>query len=205
MDDFVDIISEEGGIALSVGCGSGTLETGRLNGIFDEIYGLDIREDRVAEAQERGLEVVQASVPPLPFDSDSLDAVISVGTVEHLPDERGFFEEARRCLKPDGNIYITMPIEVGIGGLLRFWGRCAIHPTLRDTSNSWKQFFEFTKEELCRKTPRDKHGVRHRYYNYTYSIGDLKELFEDVELQPWPISFTRSVNLIYMAKATAPA
>ena len=43
--------------------------------------------------------------------------------MEHLPDEQGFVEEAYRCLKPEGELVVTLPIEVGVGGWLRYLQR----------------------------------------------------------------------------------
>lgn len=204
INDFVDLIDTNGGIALSAACGEGDLESAYLDSIFDEVIGLDIERSHVIEAREKEIETVQASVPPIPFSENSFDVVISISSVEHFPDERGFIEEVTRVLRPGGSFFLNFPIEVGFGGLLRFLGKEIVHPTRWDTPNNWRRFFDYSLEELFKNTPRNKHGTSHRYYNYTYLKDDLHELFGEVEISPWPMQYTDSVNLAFFAKATDP-
>lgn len=46
---------------------------------------------------------------PLPFHDNSLDAIYSHHVVEHLPDMRGHFADAFRCLKPGGIYRVAGP------------------------------------------------------------------------------------------------
>lgn len=202
LQDFSSMISETDGIALSVGCGSAHMER-RLVPDFDVLYGIDPLSGRVSDAKDCGLEAMVGAVPPIPFRDDSLDVVIAAGTTEHIADERGFYEEAARCLRSGGSIYVTIPIEVGLGGLLRYWGRCVTYPECNDSPNDWTRFIDFSADELLKRTRREKHERVHRYYNYKYAIGDLHDFFTDVEVRGWPIAFTKSLNLILLARATA--
>jgi SAM-dependent methyltransferase len=46
---------------------------------------------------------------PLPFGSGTFDAVVMAEVVEHLPNDFGALEEARRILKDSGKLVLTVP------------------------------------------------------------------------------------------------
>lgn len=202
--DFADFIDEGGGRVLSVGCGTGELEKRFLAEKFDEVYGLEPVGEKLRNFDGTDVQAIQGAVPPIPFEDDSLDAVVAVGVTEHLPDEHGFLTDAIRCLRPGGNIYLTIPIEVGTGGLIRHLGRSVASPKRKITSNDWRRFFEYSTEELLKQTSRDAHGTSHKYYNYRYAAKDLNRYYEDVTLVGWPFDPLKTTNLILFAKARAP-
>jgi SAM-dependent methyltransferase len=45
----------------------------------------------------------------LPFAANSLRAIVMTNVLHHLPDVRAFFEEAARCLRPDGKVLMIEP------------------------------------------------------------------------------------------------
>ena len=45
----------------------------------------------------------------LPFDRGSLKAIVMVDVLHHIPDNRAFLAEARRCLRPGGTIAMVEP------------------------------------------------------------------------------------------------
>ncbi len=51
----------------------------------------------------------QCSVPPLPFDDESFDCVISFQVIEHIKDDSRFVEEVRRVLKKGGVFIVSTP------------------------------------------------------------------------------------------------
>lgn len=200
LKDFASWV-EPGDRLLSVGAGNGELEAKILSGRFDSICALDLDQDRCKTAHEKDLVSVQGSVPPLPFEEDSFDAIVAAGTIEHLPDERGFLAEASRCLQPEGILYLTLPVEIGIGGLMRHLGRTFVYPQWSDENDGIQRYFEYSREELFGTVPRDKGGTGHRYYNYRYALDDLEELFSDVSVRGWPVEPLEKLNLILFAKA----
>jgi SAM-dependent methyltransferase len=54
-------------------------------------------------------EFIQAEVPPLPLPDDSVEAVVSFETIEHIEDDRGFLAELRRILRPAGPLLLSTP------------------------------------------------------------------------------------------------
>ena len=55
------------------------------------------------------VEFRQTVVPPLPFESESFDFVISFQVIEHIKDDIEFVREIHRVLRPGGKAIITTP------------------------------------------------------------------------------------------------
>jgi SAM-dependent methyltransferase len=56
----------------------------------------------------RGVQIA-ADAQRLPFDAGSLRAIVFVNVLHHLPEVRGFFREALRCLRTGGRIAMIEP------------------------------------------------------------------------------------------------
>jgi SAM-dependent methyltransferase len=48
-----------------------------------------------------------------PFPDNTFDRIVIVDFLEHIPDDAGFIQEARRILKPDGTIIVNVPHKKG--------------------------------------------------------------------------------------------
>jgi len=68
---------------------------------------------RFARARYPGAEFVCASAASLPFEDDHFDAVVSIETIEHLPEPAKALREFARVCKPGGALCITTPDEGG--------------------------------------------------------------------------------------------
>jgi ubiquinone/menaquinone biosynthesis C-methylase UbiE len=96
----------EKGKLLDVGCGSGQTMAWFAGSHPDwEVSGLDVSRDAVAAARNAGLSVITASATALPVPDSSIDLVITLDVLQHLPlpDGDAFaFAEMRRVLRPGG-------------------------------------------------------------------------------------------------------
>lgn len=101
-----------GGRILDAGCGTGGMMT-FLNAQAPNFitHGVDISEIAVRYAQKRGLErVLMASVHDLPFEDESLDAVLSLDVLYHAGvDELRAMGEMTRVLRPGGLLLLNLP------------------------------------------------------------------------------------------------
>jgi SAM-dependent methyltransferase len=52
-------------------------------------------------------------ISQLPFKNNSIDLIISIAVLEHVPDPKIIVEEIARVLKPGGKIYIYIPFIQG--------------------------------------------------------------------------------------------
>lgn len=102
---------ETDGIVLDIGCGSGTLfETERQ--FYRWVIGIDHSLEQLLCARRRlgsgttdNIILICADADDLPFFSESLDALWTLNTLEHLLDMASFLSEAARVLKP-GRLFI---------------------------------------------------------------------------------------------------
>jgi len=64
----------------------------------------------VSKLIKKGFKAFQADFnQPLPFKTNQFDCVISLEVIEHLVKVEGFLQEAKRILKPNGQLIISTP------------------------------------------------------------------------------------------------
>lgn len=85
------------------GCGSGVFSQ-LLHQRGYQCIGLDLSEKLLqgAKSQHPMLEFLQGDVEALPFQDNSLDAIVLSCLLHHLPDPKRCIEEVFRVLKPQG-------------------------------------------------------------------------------------------------------
>ncbi len=116
-DGFIRLLGlKPGQTLLDIGCGSGgpMLRIVERTGVTAS--GIDVHGDGIAaarrQAEGRGLldratfEVCDAT-GPLPFESDSFDAVLSVDAISHMPRRAEVLTEWARLIKPGGKLLFT--------------------------------------------------------------------------------------------------
>lgn len=93
---------------LDLGCRYGALTRAYAEG--NEVVGVDVDRDALAEAAKLGIETVWADVDePLPFPDGSFDVVVAGELIEHLRDPNRLVAEARRVLGPGGTFVGSVP------------------------------------------------------------------------------------------------
>ncbi|CAN5279816.1 hypothetical protein BH09GEM1_BH09GEM1_45990 [soil metagenome] len=99
------------GTLLDVGCGSGQTMGWALDllGSGWKAIGLDVAMDGVAAARAAGFNVLHASALEIPLPDASVDVVITLDVLQHLPLGGGdvaALREMRRVLKPGGTLFV---------------------------------------------------------------------------------------------------
>jgi ubiquinone/menaquinone biosynthesis C-methylase UbiE len=120
--DFKRLRLTSGDRILDIGCGSGRHCGAALQ--FKELYivggdrnptELHAAEDRLRWLADNGLHKggswtwVTTDALRLPFAKQSFDLVICSEVLEHVPQDRQFFNELLRVLKPDRNLVVSVP------------------------------------------------------------------------------------------------
>jgi 2-polyprenyl-3-methyl-5-hydroxy-6-metoxy-1,4-benzoquinol methylase len=98
----------EGARILDVGCGIGTYVR-RFRAFSDDVHGVDVEEDRVAEASLELPNIQVAAGEALPYEDGYFDVVFSNEVIEHVADDRQTIREAVRVTRPGGSIVIFAP------------------------------------------------------------------------------------------------
>lgn len=98
---------------LDVGCGEGgfTMVLGRR---FREVHGIDVQESylesfRAATAGDPRYTITNMSASAMTYPDAHFDTVVTIETLEHVPDLTGAAREIGRVLRPGGELVITVP------------------------------------------------------------------------------------------------
>lgn len=176
------------GLILDAGCGTGRWPI-YLRRRGYPMLGVDISHEAavIAKSDEPELGITQADVWQLPFKSQSLDAVLSLGVVEH--NEAGPLDalrESHRVLKPNGLLVLAVPYNNLFRRLIAnqlqayvTWKRMRINPQFqfgeyRFSRRELGRFLDQTGFETVAVYPNDTLppctvGLWVDYNNLTYS------------------------------------
>jgi SAM-dependent methyltransferase len=96
----VRLLGRGAGRLLDVGCGGGAISSA-LGELGWQVTGVDVSEDQLRLARQRGVDVVCAEATRLPFADASFDAAVSVFTHTDMDDFGGALREVARVLRPN--------------------------------------------------------------------------------------------------------
>ncbi len=105
-NDLKVLLSQCRGTVLDVGCGAQPYRMLLADNV--KYVGIDTSE-ALARFGYRIPDTIYFDGETWPVDSDSIDAVIATETLEHVVRPMQFLAEARRVLKPDGCLLLTVP------------------------------------------------------------------------------------------------
>jgi SAM-dependent methyltransferase len=98
---------------LDVGCGSGAF-TRALGTAFRQVHGIDVQEPylaqfRAAVKDDKRFVVSNMSASEMTFPDNHFDTIVTIETLEHVPDLAGAAGEIFRVLRTGGELLITVP------------------------------------------------------------------------------------------------
>ena len=93
---------------LDIGCGLG-MYVDKFRRFSDDVHGVDVDEDKVAQASQWLPNIQVAPGEHLPYADNEFDVILLNEVIEHVDDDRLTIREAYRCLRPGGHIIIYAP------------------------------------------------------------------------------------------------
>jgi len=108
MLSVLDRFRDGPGRLLDVGAGAGLLLSVALDKGW-ETEGTELSLAASAAAAERGIRVHVGNLAGLPLEPRSFDAVVSLETVEHVPEPASFLAAIARLVRPGGGLLLTTP------------------------------------------------------------------------------------------------
>lgn len=98
------------GTVLEVGSGEG-YGIMELASKAEKYIAIDKYDSPIEEElkDQNKVEFHQMNVPPLKFDDNSVDYVVTFQVIEHIQDDEKFVKEIHRVLKPGGKLILTTP------------------------------------------------------------------------------------------------
>jgi SAM-dependent methyltransferase len=98
---------------LDVGCGDGSF-TIPLADNFKKVVAIDVQQNFLDSFKAKVLgtdkfEILNMSAEKMDFENNTFDAIITIETIEHIPDLQKAASEFYRVLKPGGELIITCP------------------------------------------------------------------------------------------------
>lgn len=105
---YVEAAKRVGGRVLEIGTGSGYgIRT--IAASANEFITIDKFRSAVVDNLPTNASFCKAKVPPLPFDDEVFDCVVSFQVIEHIRNDKRFVSEVMRVLKPGGRFIVTTP------------------------------------------------------------------------------------------------
>lgn len=100
---------------VNLGCGVGP-QAVVYKGSYKSMIGVDLNADRLEQSKvllaEHGVEnylTLAAPVEATGLESESFDAALAIDIIEHLPEPQKLVEEAKRLLRPGGQLLVSVP------------------------------------------------------------------------------------------------
>lgn len=140
------------------------------------VYGIDIEEEFLDTAEQRGVHVKRCNLDkePIPFEDGMFDVVVCDSLLEHTLNPKGLMNEITRVLKKDGKVILCVPNATSILrriDVLRgrnpfypmidnlfhkdFMKRCALFYSAHDIKWIIEKYFELKKIIFLDKTSHD--------------------------------------------------
>ncbi len=105
--------SLKGAILLDVGCGDGSFTLALSEG-FTDVYAIDVQKENIFSFRSKvsgdnRFKISEMSASQMNFPDNYFDTILSIETIEHIPELTKAIMEMYRVLKPGGELIITCP------------------------------------------------------------------------------------------------
>ncbi|EFU70817.1 cyclopropane-fatty-acyl-phospholipid synthase [Aliarcobacter butzleri JV22] len=168
--DILDVKKDEK--ILDLGCGEGTL-TIKIQNQGANVIGIDLSEEMVLKAKEKGIEAFVMSVTDLKFEDESFNKVFSNAVLHWVKDLDKSAKEIARVLKKDGKFVA----EFGGYGNIKFLCEAmddvfSTHKDFGEFNNPWNFISDIEYKKILEKNGFEVHSIE--LINRPTKIEDIK-------------------------------
>jgi O-antigen biosynthesis protein len=116
---FVSKLVPENSKILDIGCNDGKIRLFLKNPHY---FGVDADKDSISELTKQKVKAKQADLNKneLPFKNEKFDFVLLLDILEHVANPQKLLQEAKKRLKTEGRIIISLPNDYHILNKIRF-------------------------------------------------------------------------------------
>ncbi len=157
--------------------------------LFD--YAAHLLEEADKTIKDPNFKTIQGSVYEMPFEDNSIDAMISIRTLHHL-DPNLFFKDAYRVLKPGGSFIIEIPNKRHLLQICRFLiGKSEFNPFNRSPYKRGDAFFNYHPKDIGSRLSSTGFKIKTSLNTSFFRIGFLKRLLPVKALSFMDLLFQR--------------
>jgi glycosyltransferase involved in cell wall biosynthesis/SAM-dependent methyltransferase len=121
-------------VLVDVGCGTGNGTVAFRKKIGCITYGVDFANEMIKKAKSQHVENIYfqvADASKLPFENKLASSLVSLGTLEYIPNYQDALNEFNRVLKSNGQLIFSVPNKHSLFRKLRNIGKKLIRPIQR--------------------------------------------------------------------------
>ena len=165
------------GTLIDIGCGTGdaTIIFQKITGC--NIFAADFAKDMIRHAQEKKSENIHFQVADatcLPFENNFSEVVISLGTIEYIPQYVNALNEFNRVLKKNGKLILSVPNHHSIFRKFRSLGKKIVRPIKRilnsNSINIEQEYHKMWRQKELNKDLEDSGFILQNVNYFTYGF-----------------------------------
>lgn len=105
---------------LDIGCGTGAMARKIHAAGAETVVGLDYSAEAITVARDKGSQGISYVCSDIfTFENEKpFDALVTLGTMEHMEDPQSFLEQAGTLLAPSGELVVTCPHFINVRGFV---------------------------------------------------------------------------------------
>ena len=92
--------------------GTGYSISPQLYSKYSNVKALDINKKACAWQKKKGVESIITDLCHMPIQSNSVDVVIAISSIEHVPNDRKVYSEINKILKESGCLILSVPYSL---------------------------------------------------------------------------------------------
>lgn len=125
---------------LDVGVGLGRVLS-KLGDDYEK-YGIDISEEYLLEAKQKGINVAMSKIEDMPYEDESFDVIITTDVMEHVIDYNLCMNQILRVLKKGGVLLMRVPYKENLDVYLTYERYKYVHLRSFDEPSTKLQFIK---------------------------------------------------------------